>query len=221
MMLQREKPRLFFVGAPRCGTSSMTSYLAQHPEIAISTLKETNYFADDLDLPKPKSEDEYLGLFEPSEATRILGEGSVLCLYSTVAADRIKAYQPGARILMFLREPVAAAYSWYAQMRFTANEPLDTFEAALDAEAARKKGDRTGMAGAAVDCPQLLYYRDVYSYAPQVERYLHAFDREQLLILSYDDFTSDWRAVYRDVCAFLHVDPEFDQRSGQDQFAGI
>jgi hypothetical protein len=206
---RQRKPRFFFVGAPRCGTSSMTSHLAQHPEICISTLKEPNYFADDLDLPKPASEREYLALYEPGAQTKILGEASVLYLYSTTAAERIQAYSPDARILIFLRNPIEAAYSWYAQMRFTANEPLTTFEAALDAEARRRAGNLEGVTGAAKTCPQLLLYREVYTYAAQVERYLRAFDRSQLMIVDYDEFRADGRKVFRDVCSFLDVDPEF------------
>ena len=188
----------------------MSSYLAQHPEVCFATVKEPNYLAPDLDVPKPASEAEYLGLFNPSERTKILGEGSVLYLYSKTAAKRISEYSEDPRILMILRNPIAAAHSWYAQMRFTANEPLTTFEEALEAEADRKAGRRLPGVGLTVTCPQLLYYTEVYKYAEQVERYLNTFSPDHLMIVSYDDFQRDWRAVFKEVCGFLGVDATFE-----------
>ena len=44
------KPNLFIVGAPKCGTSSMYDYLAQHPDIYMSERKEPRFFGSDLDL---------------------------------------------------------------------------------------------------------------------------------------------------------------------------
>ena len=35
------------IGAMRCGTTSLFSYLSQHPEVAPSTPKEPDFFAND------------------------------------------------------------------------------------------------------------------------------------------------------------------------------
>ena len=40
-------PNLFIVGHPRSGTSSLHSYLEQHPDIFMTVIKEPNYFALD------------------------------------------------------------------------------------------------------------------------------------------------------------------------------
>jgi hypothetical protein len=42
------RPNLFIVGAPRCGTTSMHGYLAQHPQIFMSPVKEPRFWSDDL-----------------------------------------------------------------------------------------------------------------------------------------------------------------------------
>ena len=40
----REMPNLFIIGAAKCGTSSLHSYLDLHPEISMSDVKEPMYF---------------------------------------------------------------------------------------------------------------------------------------------------------------------------------
>ena len=41
-------PNFFLVGAPKAGTTSLYSYLDQHPEIFMSAIKEPHFFADEI-----------------------------------------------------------------------------------------------------------------------------------------------------------------------------
>ena len=203
------RPRAFLVGAPKAGTSALARYLASHPEISVSSIKEPNYFAPDLDLPGPKSEAEYLSLFALTSATRILLDASILYLYSRTAPQAIAKYTNEPRIIIVLREPVEAMYAWHEQMVFTANEPLNDFRAALDAEIERKRGRLLPTAGAAARCPSLLFYRDVMRYSDQIERYLAVFDREHIHVLLYEDFRENPAGSFRRIAEFLGVDPAF------------
>src|SRR5262249_32274011 len=47
-MLQGSLPNFFIVGAGKAGTTSLHSYLAQHPQICMSPVKEPCYFADEI-----------------------------------------------------------------------------------------------------------------------------------------------------------------------------
>jgi hypothetical protein len=42
------EPNFFIVGAPKAGTTSLYSYLDQHPQIYMSPIKEPSYFASEL-----------------------------------------------------------------------------------------------------------------------------------------------------------------------------
>ena len=42
------KPNLFIVGAPKCGTTFLYHYLKQHPEIFFPDFKEPHFFGSDL-----------------------------------------------------------------------------------------------------------------------------------------------------------------------------
>lgn len=201
------RPRFYFVGAPKAGTSALSSLLVQHPEIAMCRIKEPNFHCPDLDLPGPRSEAEYLSLFEVRPQTRVLGDASILYLYSREAAARIRAYAPDARILAVLRDPVEAMHAWHAQMVYTGNEPIADFAEALAAEADRRAGRRLPTSGTAARSPALLLYRDVMRYAEQLERYLRLFDREQVRVLLYEDFAADPSGTAAAVAAFLGLSP--------------
>ncbi|MDQ1697372.1 MAG: hypothetical protein QOJ03_2725, partial [Frankiaceae bacterium] len=37
-------PNFLILGAARCGTTSLHYYLAEHPDVCMSTIKEPNFF---------------------------------------------------------------------------------------------------------------------------------------------------------------------------------
>src|SRR2546429_216975 len=100
-------PTFFIVGAPRCGTSSLASYLDAHPRIFMSKPKEPHHFGRDLEIRvRPyASRESYLRLFEGVDADHA-GDASVLYLYSSTAPDEILALNPDARIIIMLRDPL-------------------------------------------------------------------------------------------------------------------
>ena len=85
----------FVVGAPRCGTTAIARFLAKHPEIAFSAVKEPHFFSQhDLLATCRRSElkrtveEEYLGrFFTKGKAGRIGGDGSVSYLYTPEQMD--------------------------------------------------------------------------------------------------------------------------------------
>lgn len=200
------KPNLFIVGAPKCGTTSLYTYLQVHPDIAMSRIKEPHYFGSDFEAKRFRrhSLDFYLSLWEGAEDARWWGEASIYYLYSRRAAQEIHAFNPEARIMALLRNPVDMLYSFYYERRFHGEEPLETFGEALAAETDRKQGHR--MPARLSNMPEVLYYRDVARFAEQVERYFDVFGREQVRVIIFDDLKNDTLAVYRDTLAFLDLD---------------
>lgn len=184
----------------------MAHYLAGHPQVSISRIKEPDYFCTDFDLPGPRSEVEYLSLFSVTESSTHFLDASVRYMQSRAAAAEIAKYSPDARIIMMLRNPVDAMYSWHAQQVYVCNENLTDFAEALEAEAERRRGRRLPSVDGVRRCPDILFYRDVMDYSTQVERFFEHFDRNQILIISYDDFKADTAKAYHDVLVFLGLD---------------
>ena len=99
-MSRQVKPNFFIVGAPKCGTTAMFSYLSRHPEIFVSQRKEFNYFCDDLTfrnaagLFRYTGIDDYLAHFSGWNGQKRIGEASVWYLYSSRAAENIRICVP-------------------------------------------------------------------------------------------------------------------------------
>lgn len=217
-----KKPNFFIVGAPKCGTTALYSYLEKHPEIYIpdtSTTvesmyggkKELHFFGKDLGFSRPSLE-EYLAYYTDATHEKCLGESSVFYLYSKTAAQEIKDFCSTARIIIMLRNPVDMIYSWYSQLLFWGDEDQPNIEAALAVEAERKRGQQLP---ARYDHPiECFFYREIARFHDQVKRYLDIFGAEQVKIIIFDDFKKDTQAVYCETLKFLNCDdafiPEFE-----------
>jgi hypothetical protein len=205
------KPNFFIVGAPRCGTTATYQYLQQHPDIFMPTYyKEPHYFGTDFKarrFEKFRDLDRYLALFRDGEHYSRVGEASVFYLYSRRAAQEIRAFDPDARIVAMVRNPVDMLYSYYYRIHANSDEPLESFEAALDAEADRKAGKR--IPNSLYLMPEALYYSEVVKFAEQLQRYFDVFGREGVQVIVFDDLVADTAIVYRRLLEFLEVDPTF------------
>ncbi len=201
------KPNFFIVGAPKCGTTALSYYLKQHPEVFIPEVKEPHFFGTDLVSPKYiRDERRYLSLFSAAQDEKRVGEASVWYLYSELAAAEIKEFEPSVRIIIMLRDPVEMLHSLHSQFLFVGNEDIVDFETALDAEEDRKRGLRIPKNAKFVTG---LFYRETVKYARQVQRYFDTFGRDDVFVVIYDDFRSDVAGVYKETLRFLDVDPDF------------
>src|SRR3981081_1659485 len=184
-------PDVFIVGAPRCGTTALYTYLKDHPEIFMSPIKEPEFFTDCMgEHRRVRAQADYLYCFAAVRGEKRIGEASVSYLASHTSAKAIKEFSPLARIIIMLRNPVDVMYSMYYLRRFSNLEDQPSFEAALDADARGRQ-------------PSLLTYRERAMFAAQVERYITVFDREKVQIIVYDDFKADTRGAFRDTLRFL------------------
>lgn len=211
-----KKPNFFIVGAPKCGTTSMSTYLSQHPEIFIAE-KDLHFFASDLihpwrDIEKP--EEKYISYFANAGDEKRLGDASVWCLYSKTAAYSIKEFCPSAKIIIMLRNPIDMLYSYYNFFYRLGKEDISDFKAALEAEPERKRGKRLPQWLYNNDVGEFfpiegLFYREVVKYTLQVQRYFDCFGRDNVRVIIFDDFKTNTTESYRQTLAFLGVNENF------------
>lgn len=206
--MKRTHPNLFIVGAPRCGTTAWVKYLGDHPDVYFAERKEPHYFSDDFPRFRwARTEDEYLRFFDGASSRPVVGEASVMYLYSKVAAARIAAVYPNARILVFLRRQETFLPSYHQQLLNNRDETITDFEAAWRLSGSRTKS-RTPRSCRA---PAFLDYKAVGRFSEQVQRYLDVFARDQIMIMDFARWSSDPLAAYRSVLDFLEV--EYDGRT--------
>lgn len=187
------RPNLFIVGAPRCGTGSLWSYLKGHPEIFMSEEKELYFFDGDLrseNWQQPPIQ-RYLQHFTAAGDQKKLGEASPSYLRSRGAATAIKAFNRSAQIIIMLRNPVDVMYSLHSEA-LHGREPIVDFETALQTDTNRRGRDLVG-------------YREFVDFPEQVRRYFDAFGRENVHIIFYDDLKEDSTKVCQNTLRFLGV----------------
>jgi hypothetical protein len=199
-------PDFYLVGAPKAGTTSLFDYLQRYPEFFLPEQKEVLFFGTDLDVRDRhrRSAAEFQDLYREAPAGAKRGTAYVWYLYSRTAAAEIRAVRPDARIIIALRDPVAALYALHSEFVYDGNEDLVDFAAALAAEPERCAGRRIPAEAHFADG---LCYRRTVRYAQQVQRYLDRFGREQVHVLLFDDLLADPRATGMAVARFLGVEP--------------
>ena len=200
-------PNFVVIGAAKAGTTALYWYLAEHPEVFMSPMKETNYFAYGLDDEgKPlygdpelhhfpvQSLSDYEDLFAEAGDSVAIGEASPIYLECPQAAARIRNLIPAARIICGLRDPVDRAYSDYLMYLRSRGRRFDP-----------KRDLSTTSEWARPDSHWMLISR----YYEALSRYFDAFPRSHIHVYLLDDLRQNRRGVVRDMFGFLEVDPAF------------
>lgn len=201
-IIKNRYPNFFIVGASRAGTTSLWIYLKEHPEIFMPEIireKEPCYFTN---LNGRPSFREYMRIFENAENKKIVGEASSNYLCAPESPKLIKDYNPDAKIIICLRNPVDRAYSLYRWMISEGYEWISPFEKALTFENERIKCRKS-----------FNYYDYLYFstglYAEQIERYMFTFSPEQLHITLFDDLTTVPLITIQKIYRFLNVNDSY------------
>lgn len=187
------QPNLFIVGAMKSGTSSLHSYLHQHPAIFMCEPKEPCFFVSrkELDWPAIEKlelghEPNYLRLFAESGSARYLGESSTLYTKAPKISgvpERIARYSPGARIIYLMRDPIERTISHYWHTVRWERESRDMLTAL-----AREP-----------------HYTEVSSYAMQIRPYIDLFGRQNVATFTLEELSQDTNDVLARICDWLDL----------------
>ena len=196
-------PEFFIIGAPKCGTTGVYSYLRSRPDIFMPQLKEPHYFS--FDLPGRRDvvdERYYLELFASAPKAAKLGEASASYLFSQVAISEIMKINPEARMIAMLRNPIDTAYSFHSERLFNLSENIEDFKVAWNLQDSRLQTDKISKF-----CrePKLLQYRKVCSFSKQIERFFDIVPEKQRLVCIFEDFKKKPREIYLSILSFLDI----------------
>jgi hypothetical protein len=204
-------PDFLIVGAPKAGTSALHAALAQHPQLAMSAVKEPKYFLCG-DAPPPLftgpgdahsrrewiwRRGDYLDLFADPSAEVLSGESTPLYLADADARRRIAATVPQARLICVLRDPVDRAYSNWTHLWVDGLEPIPDV---VDACLAEPRRVRDGWA-------PFWRYLGLGRYGEQLAALFDLVTREQVLVIRYRDLVDTPSQALDRVCRFLGVRP--------------
>ncbi len=191
------RPDLFIIGSMKSGTTYLHSLLGLHPSIFMSRPKEPSAFVEPEQLRRLwpwawklgywKSEERYLQLFQSAGTATIVGTGSVYYTHLPLATgvpERIHLFNPNARLLYVMRDPVERTISHYWHR-------------------VRHHGEHRSLGSAIKNDPQ---YRDVSYYAMQLAPYFGLFRRDQIKTLTFEELINNRNQTIASIFRWLKVD---------------
>ncbi len=137
-------PGVIVVGAMKCATSAVHDYLDTHPDIAMSRIKELNFFNG----PDTAPHDDpgewwrtgqwhrglgwYSAQLDPAAPVRGESSPAYTSPRCPEVPSRMAAVVPDVRLVYLVRDPLDRAVSQYAHHRRDGTEPRPLAEALLD-----------------------------------------------------------------------------------------
>ena len=207
----RTLPDCLIIGAQRSGTSSLYKWLGEHPNVAPSIRKETEYFT----VEHHRGERWYRAHF-PLQLTRAIAsrrgtrpwltfEATPDYLFDPRAPERVRGFLPTAKIVVLLRDPSDRAVSHYHHTRRLGYETLPIDEA-LAAEGQRLEQEWIEIERDP-DYQAYSFRRFSYMsrsrYAEQLQRWFAIFPLDQILIVKSEDLFANPSEEFSTILDFL------------------
>ena len=192
-------PQGYLIGAEKCGTTTLTDLLVQHPSLCVSSPRDSDFFSRN----HGRGVDWYRSLFANPDG-KVLLDVSLSYTMAPMAPlarlargetpssshlvgvpERIHAVRPDARFIYIVRDPVTRTYSSYWH-------------------AVRYGYKDCGFRNAVTQDPGFL---DKSDYAGQLDAYLRWFPREAFLLITFEEMARDPVMAAQRCFAFLGAAP--------------
>jgi hypothetical protein len=230
-------PDFFLIGAPKCGTTSLHQYLAQHPGLYMSPIKEPHFFSDEVRIRnfdpvmKAKAEARATGLRAwldgPTRRPFSGGPIETRADYISLFREAGPLRRAGESSTCYLWSPTAprniAEHVPHARILAVLRNPID--------RAFSQYAHMLSFAGTPIAFREYIdtalesrssVFSEIYPllnfglYGGQLARWLLHFPRERIHVALYDDFKRDPATFLRTIFRFLGVDtaftPDFSRR---------
>jgi hypothetical protein len=200
-------PDLVIAGVNKAGTTSLYSYLTNHPAVCGSSVKETCYFLPIRYGREPDPIDTYTAYFAACTPAQIAIEATPGYFYGGAPLARaLDDAVPGVRVVIVLREPVARLVSFFRFQQSMLALPSElTFAEYVDACDARDARDEDA----------LLHDQSLNPWfgvlGGHYDRWLPAWIDTfgpRLRVMFADDLGADPTSAMSALAAWLDLDPE-------------
>ena len=194
-MILNSLPNAIIAGAPKCGTSSLYFWLSAHPEVKASMVKETFFFADEVNRFNRNANiiehslQEYSSYFlskKPNQE-KIRLEATAPYIYFENALNHIPKLPSNPKVIFVLREPSARLYSQYRFERFRTKRIQMTWEEYSKSDKLKLHGD--------------------YEY--YLNKWVESIGKDRIYVCTFESLVSDPKECIRDMSSFLGIDSIF------------
>lgn len=190
------KANTFIIGSQKAGTTSLYRYLAQHPDVYFSEVKEVTYFVDNEHYEK--GVEWYHDFFNKHNSEPIVASSFVHMLVDEKAPERLYEYNRDSKIIICLREPVSRAHSAFHYAIKNGWESEETsFEECLTRELDSSK------------MPITRYHDRNYFhnglYHHHINQWIKYFPRDQITLVKDTDLRHKGSEVLSSIFNFLGI----------------
>lgn len=208
-------PSFLIIGAPKAGTTSLFQYLTQHPKILSPKEKEILYFS----AKQYKGLKWYLNHFPKKAIEHLTFEATPSYMYYKKGLKRIKHLFPDVKLIIILRNPIKRAFSQWNFNQEGSSYLLEhpfaidkrTFKVAIQEE----------LDGLKIRHPLHKYlYRSEYpQHLANVYQY---FDKQQVLVLDFEELKNQPQKVLAEVTAFLQIENVYNRfKKSEERLEGL
>lgn len=203
-------PNLIITGFPKCGTTSLFTWLADHPQVAGSSVKETNYFVD----PGTHSFESrsnfrdhglsgYNAFFPAETDAKIIMEATPQYAYQATALSELPRLESNPILLFIIRNPADQIFSLYTYYRSN----FTFLNASISFAQFMKMVERKD--------PELSnneLLRDALEncdYELHLDKWQAAIGKERILTYVFEDIKADKRIFMNELANRLDIDESF------------
>ncbi|MCG5056654.1 MAG: tetratricopeptide repeat protein [Limnoraphis sp. WC205] len=188
------QPDFIIIGTQKGGTTSLYYYLAKHPQIMPSLIKEIDFWSTKYH----RGIDWYLAHFPPVMANQniLTGEATPSYLDHSETPERLFKTFPKTKLIVVLRNPIDRAVSHYYQW-VSMNWEFRSLEEAMTSEMER------------LNTPNMSHWNQPNSYIARgvyvefFKKWLEIFPRKQMFIISSERFYSNPSCILQQMFDFL------------------
>jgi hypothetical protein len=196
-------PDFMIIGSPKCGTTSLFQYLAQHPSIIPPKTKESYYFNGS----NKRGLKQYLQNYPLKEKMedKITFDATPGYIHSKRAPQYINHLFPNMKFIVIMRNPVKRAFSHWSFMHARSKESNllrddRTFEEAVNQELDKKHKDKADF--------HFLYKG---MYAKHLKMWYQYYPFEDILLLDFGELKNNPKSLLNKICHFLSINPIYDR----------
>lgn len=185
--MNSKKTKLSFIGfgVNRCATTWIYRCLREHPQVCVSSPKETHFFSKNYH----KGMGYLDSCFKSCSSKQIKGEYSPEYITHPSAPIRIRELLPDIKLIACLREPIE---------RIKSSFKLDQRRGKLNHKTLEEKIEKN---------PGL--YIEKGKYYTYLKKWFDLFPRKNILIVIYEDIEKDSIAFIQKIYNFLEVNDSF------------
>jgi len=203
----RVLPDFIIIGAKRCGTTSLYEHLGEHPSIVRAKRDNVGFFNNNFDLGMY-----YYRTFFPTiwqKNKKLTKENKFMTFDVTTSyfpsprsAVNIHASMPKIKLILIVRNPADRAYSEYNLIK---EENQTSFEKSVLDEIHRIQDEDSLILQGKINYPSIdsnpLLRKSMY--AQQLSSWLKLFSKDQILVISTEDFAVKTQETYDEIFNFL------------------